>query len=154
MHNPQGELPMIQKTGISLIAFIIGSLFLLPAGFAEPNMQEGMWEIKGEMKIEGLPFPMPPVPMKYTQCLTKKDLVPQKKEKNQDCKTIKQEIFGNTVSWVIQCKDKSGVTDSTGKLTYKGDSFAGTMHNVTTDTKGAKSESNMQMSGKRTGDCK
>lgn len=145
---------MINKTGIGLIAFIIGSLFLLPSVFAEPNMQEGMWEIKGEMKIEGLPFPMPPVPMTYTQCLTQKDMVPQKKEKNQDCKTIKNEIVGNTVSWAIQCKDKNGVTDSTGKITYKGNSFAGTVHTITMDKKGAKSESTMQMSGKRTGDCK
>ncbi len=50
------------------------------------------------MKIEGLPFPMPPVPMTYTQCFTKKDMVPQKKEKDQDCKTIKNEIAGNTVT--------------------------------------------------------
>jgi hypothetical protein len=117
-------------------------------------MQEGMWEIKGEIKLEGLPFPMPPVPMAYTQCLTKKDMVPQKKEKNQDCKTIKSETVGNTVTWVMQCKDKNSVTDSTGKITYKGNSFDGTVHTVTKDTKGAKTESTMQMSGKRTGDCK
>jgi hypothetical protein len=117
-------------------------------------MKEGTWEIKGEIKMEGLPFPMPPIPMTFTQCLTKKDMVPQKKEKNQDCKTIKNETVGNTVSWVMQCKDKNGVTDSTGKITYKGDSFDGTVHTVTKDTKGEKSESTMQMSGKRTGDCK
>ena len=145
---------MIKKTGIGLISFIIGSLFLLPSVFAEPNMQEGMWEIKGEIKLEGLPFPMPPVPMAYTQCLTKKDMVPQKKENKQDCKTIKNETVGNTVTWVMQCREKNGVTDSTGKITYKGDSFDGTVHTVTKDTKGAKSESTMQMSGKRTGDCK
>ena len=145
---------MIKKTGIGLISFIIGSLFLLPSVFAEPNMQEGMWEIKGEIKLEGLPFPMPPVPMAYTQCLTKKDMVPQKKEKKQDCKTIKNETVGNTVTWVMQCKDKNGVTDSTGTITYKGNSFAGTVHTVTMDTQGGKSESTMQMSGKRTGDCK
>jgi hypothetical protein len=71
---------------------VVLSFFMSPALLAEPNMQEGMWEIKGEMKIEGMPLPMPPVPMAYTQCLTKKDMVPQKKEKNQDCKTIKNEI--------------------------------------------------------------
>jgi hypothetical protein len=144
----------MKKTGAVLFAIIVLSLVLATFALAEPNMQEGMWEIKGEIKIEGLPFPMPPVPMTYTQCLTKKDMVPQKKEKNLDCKTIKNEIVGNTVSWVMQCKDKNGVTDSTGKITYKGNSFAGTVHTVTMDTKGGKSESTMQMSGKRTGDCK
>jgi hypothetical protein len=117
-------------------------------------MQEGMWEIKTEMKIEGLPFPMPAVPMTNSQCLTKKDLVPQKKEKNQDCKMISNEMVGDTVTWVMQCKDKHGVTDSTGKITYQGSSFAGTIHTITMDPKGKKSESTIQMSGKRTGDCK
>ena len=145
---------MRKKTGYGSIVVIILSFFMSPALLAEPNMQEGMWEIKGEMKIEGMPFPMPPVPMAYTQCLTKKDMVPQKKEKNQDCKTIKNEIAGNTVTWVMQCKDKNGVTDSTGKITYNGNSFAGTVHMVMKDTEGSKSESTLQMSGKRTGDCK
>ena len=114
-----------------------------------------MWEVKGEMKLEGLPFPMPPVPVNYTQCLTKKDMIPQKKEKNQDCKMISNEMVGDTVTWVMQCKDKNGVADSTGKITYKGNSFDGTVHTVMKDAKGgAKSESTLQMSGKRTGDCK
>lgn len=145
---------MINKTGIGLIVLLMASLFLLPVVFAAPNMQEGTWEIKGEMKLEGLPFPMPPIPVNYTQCLTKKDMVPQKKEKNQDCTMISNQMVGDTVTWVMQCKDKNGVTDSTGKITYKGNSFDGTMHTVTKDTKGTKSESNLQMSGKRIGDCK
>lgn len=144
----------MKKTDTGLIAVIMVSLFLITSAFAGPNMQEGMWEIKGEMKLEGLPFPMPPVPVNYTQCLTKKDLVPQKKEKNQDCKTISNKMEGNTVTWVMQCKDKNGVTDSTGKITYNGNSFAGVVHNVTTNAKGAKSQSTLQLSGKRTGDCK
>ena len=145
---------MINKTVIGLLALVLVSLFRLPSVFAEPNMKEGMWEIKGEMKIEGMPFPMPPVPMNYTQCLTKKDMIPQKKEKNQDCKMISNKMAGDTVSWVMQCKDKNGVMESTGKLTYKGNSFTGTVHIVTTETNGEKSESTLQMSGKRTGDCK
>ncbi len=145
---------MINKTVIGLLALVLVSLFRLPSVFAEPNMKEGMWEIKGEMKIEGMPFPMPPVPMNYTQCLTKKDMIPQKKEKNQDCKMISNKMAGDTVSWVMQCTDKNGVMESTGKLTYKGNSFTGTVHIVTTETNGEKSESTLQMSGKRTGDCK
>ncbi len=145
---------MLKKTGFISVTVMVTSLCLSSALLAEPNMQEGMWEIKGEMKIEGMPFPMPPVPMAYTQCLTKKDMVPQKKEKDQECKTIKNEIAGNTVTWDMQCKDKNGITDSTGKITYKGNSFVGTVHTVMKDTEGSKSESTLEMSGKRTGDCK
>ena len=145
---------MLHKTGIGLVVLIIASFFFLPSVFAAPNMKEGMWEIKGEMKIEGMPIPMPSVPVNYTQCLTKKDMVPQKKEKNQDCKMISNEMVGDTVTWVMQCKDKNGVADSSGKITYKGNSFDGTVHTVAKDTKGNKSETTLQMSGKRTGDCK
>jgi hypothetical protein len=83
-----------------------------------------------------------------------KDMVPQKKVKDQECKTIKNEIAGNTVTRVMQCKDKNGVKDNTGKITYKGNNFAGTVHTLMTAAKGSKAESTPEMSGKRTGDCK
>jgi hypothetical protein len=142
------------KLSVGLIVAAALSLLITPGVFAEPNMQEGQWEISGEMKLEGMPFPMPAMPIKYTQCLTKKDIVPQKKEKDQDCKMISNKIEGNTVTWVMECKDKNGKTESTGKVVYKGNSFESTIHMKTTDAKGAKTESTMKMSGKRIGDCK
>ena len=125
------------------------------AAFAEPNFSEGQWEVKGEMKLEGMPFPMPAMPFGYSQCITKKDMVPQQQQKDQECTTVSQKIEGNTVSWSMTCKDKKGVvTDSTGTVTYAGDSFASTMHTVTTDTKKQTTSSNMTLKGQRTGDCK
>ena len=68
---------------------------------------------------------------------------------------VSQKIEGNTVTWVTKCVDKKGVTtDSTGSVTYSSNSFNGTVHNVTTDSKGAKSSSSLQIAGRRTGDCK
>jgi len=123
--------------------------------FAEPNFTEGQWEVSGEMKLEGMPFPMPAMPFGYSQCISKKDMVPQQQQKDQECTTVSQKIEGNTVSWAMSCKDKLGaVTDSTGSATYAGATFEATMHTVTTDTKKNKTSSNMTMKGKRTGDCK
>ena len=139
--------------GLVLLASIM--LLLNAAAYAEPNMKEGTWEVKGEMKLEGMPFPMPPFPVNYSQCLTKKDLVPQQKEKNKDCKTINQKIAGNTVTWTAKCTDKNGaITDQKGSITYKGNSFESKIRSVTTDAHGAKTESLITMAGKRTGDCK
>ena len=68
---------------------------------------------------------------------------------------MSQKIEGNTVSWAMSCKDKSGnVTESTGSATYAGATFAATIHTVTTDTKKNKSTANMTLKGKRTGECK
>lgn len=145
---------MRRKISFSIVVFFAVAV-LVGVAFAAPNMQEGTWEIKGEMKLEGMPFPMPAMPVNFTQCLTKKDMVPQQKDKNQECTTVNTKVDGATVTWVVKCKDKKGnLTDGTGSMTYKGSSFEGKIHNVTTDTKGAKSESTLTMHGKRTGDCK
>jgi hypothetical protein len=142
------------KFSVGLIVVVALSVLITPFVFAEPNMKEGQWEISGEMKLEGMPVSMPAMPIKYTQCLTKKDIVPQKKEKDQDCKMISNKISGNTVTWVMQCKDKNGMTESRGTVTYKGNSFDSTIRNVTTDSSGEKAVSTIRMTGKRTGDCK
>ena len=141
-----------------MLATIVVFALSLVAGttvFAGPNMQEGNWDIKGEVKIEGLPFPMPPVAINYTNCLTKKDMVPQQKQKDQECTPISSKTQGDTVTWVVKCKDKHGsTTESTGTVTYKGTNFDGSVKNVTTDKKGTQSITKMSMSGKRIGDCK
>ena len=145
---------MRRKISFSVVVFFAVAV-LAGVAFAAPNMEEGKWEIKGEMKLEGMPFPMPAMQVNFTQCLTKKDMVPQQKDKNQECTTVSTKVDGNSVSWVMKCKDKKGrVTEGTGKMTYKGSTFEGNIHNVTTDAKGQKSESTMTMNGKRTGDCK
>jgi hypothetical protein len=143
----------MKKTAAALL--VLAATLVSASAFAEPNFTEGQWEVKGEMKLEGLPFPMPAVPFGYSQCITKKDLVPQKQEKNQECTTVSQKIEGNTVSWSMSCKDTSGnVTDSTGSATYAGATFEATMRTVTTDKKKSVSTANMTLKGKRTGDCK
>jgi hypothetical protein len=137
---------------ITLAITIVFSLVLSGFAFAEPNMQEGMWEITMKTEMPGMPMAMPP--MKFTQCLTKKDLVPQKKEKNEDCKMISTKVDGNVVTWVAQCRMKDGTVDSTGKITYKGNGFDGVIK-VLMDTKDTgKMEVTQYMSGQRIGDCK
>src|SRR5512140_3863484 len=120
---------------LGLIVVVVWCLSAVVA-IAAPNMQEGMWDIKGEMKLEGLPFAMPPMPFSFSKCMTKEDMVPQQKDKNQECTPVSTKTEGNTITWVTKCKDKKGaVTESTGKATYKGNGFDGTIHNVTTDAK-------------------
>jgi len=67
---------------ITIAAGIMLPLFLAGLALAEPNMEDGMWEITMKMDMPGMSMEMPPVT--FNQCLTKKDLVPQKKEKNED----------------------------------------------------------------------
>lgn len=144
---------MSSRIAVCLVASYAALCFAVSHGIAEPNMQEGLWEISGEMKLEGLPVPMPLVPVKFTQCLAKDDMVPQKREKDQECKTVSKKVEGNVVSWVMQCKGKNGESENAGRVTYKGNTFSGALHTVTTDARG-KSSTTLQMSGKLIGDCK
>ena len=114
-----------------------------------PNMREGKWEITTKMEMPGMPMSMPPV--KNTQCLTKKDLVPQNSQPGQECTVSQTKVTGNTVTWTVQCKGQGGDMKGTGEMTYSGDSLKGTI-------KIPMPQANMEMTnhitGRRIGDCK
>ncbi|MCX8012275.1 MAG: DUF3617 family protein [Desulfobacterota bacterium] len=85
-------------------------------------MKEGLCEITVNMEIPGMTMP----PQTYTQCITKKNLIPKKEEPNQKgCNTIKTEVNKDTVYWIMECKTKGGVVTSNGYITYKGNTFEG-----------------------------
>jgi len=129
-----------------------GSIILLTAisiSFAAsgPNMKEGLWEITTKTKLPGMEMP----PMKHTQCITKNDLVPQSSQPGQECKITETKVIGNTVTWTMQCKTQDGEMKGTGKITYSGDSFEGT---IIISMPQANMKITTHISGKRIGDCK
>jgi hypothetical protein len=141
---------MAKKAVLACLLLCAGASFCF-AG-AEPNMQEGLWEITSSMEMPGMPS-MPP--MKHTQCLTKKDLVPQSQEKAQDCKITQTGTSGNTVTWSMKCSGEEGAMEGTGKVTYSGDTFQGTMTMTMQDPEqGGKMQLTQRMSGRRVGNCK
>lgn len=129
----------------SILAFLF--LFLNDEISIAQNMKEGLWEITMTMDIPGMPMKMPP--QTYTHCITKKDMVPQKEEPNQECKVIKHDVKGDTVTWVVECKTPEGEAVSNGKVTYKGITFEGVVK-----TKHAGMEMTQNLKGKWIGQCK
>ncbi|MFH0974915.1 MAG: DUF3617 family protein [Spirochaetota bacterium] len=133
---------------------VLATAFFVTALVAAPNkMKEGKWEITMSMNMQGMPFAMPPVT--HTQCITKKDLEDNKKTlpaagKSENCEIKDYKISGNTVTWKTVCKDG---TKGSGEITYKGDSYSGTMTMETVDKKGNKSVINYKIKGRRLGDC-
>jgi hypothetical protein len=131
---------------ICILLFVI-SLFLFSCGVQKgPNMKEGLWEITIRMEVPGMPVQMPP--QTYTQCLTQKEAVPQQKAPDQNCKITKQDIKGDTVSWVVECNTSEGTAVSDGRLTYKGDTFEGI---ITMKQRGM--EVTQRLSGRWIGKC-
>lgn len=113
-----------------------------------PNMEEGKWEVTTRMEMPGMSMSMPAVTS--TQCLTKKDFVPQGSQQGQECKVTNTKVDGNTVTWTVKCSGQGGEMTGTGRMTYSGSSFKGTIEMTMT-------QSNMKMishmTGHRIGDC-
>ena len=139
---------MLKKLSIaSVILFIAISICF--AG-SVPDIQEGEWEITTKINIPAMGMEMPP--MKHTQCLTKKDLIPQKSQAGEECKIAQSKVTGNTVTWSMQCSGgHGGEMKGTGEITYSGSSFKGKI-----EMKGTQSNSKMtsHINGQRIGDCK
>jgi hypothetical protein len=135
--------------------FILSALVLLFSATtlfgASPNMQEGKWEVTMNVKVEGMPFPMPP--MKYTQCFTKDDVkdgnktLPTGNDKKKNCEIKDVKASSNSTTWNMVCKDG---TTGNGEITYKGSSYTSTMTLIAKD--GSKTVNNIK--AKRLGDCK
>jgi hypothetical protein len=132
---------------ICILLFVI-SLFLFSCSLQKgPNMKEGLWEVTMRMEVPGMPVQMSP--QTYTQCLTQKEIVPQPKEPTQECKIVKQDTKGDTVSWVVECKTNEGTAVSDGSITYKGDTFEGVIQMTQGDMKATQ-----RLSGRWVGKCK
>jgi hypothetical protein len=138
---------MLQK--LLTISLILVSAVSISYADSSPNMQEGTWEITTRMEMQGMTTSMPPVT--YTQCLTKKDFVPQGSQQQEECQITQSKVVGDTVTWVMKCHGHGGDAIANGKITYKGNRFEGTVE-MSMDY------SNMKMvnhiSGQRIGDCK
>ncbi len=132
----------------AFLALAVSSTFCFAAGI---NAQEGEWEDTMEMKMEGLPFAIPPVTTKH--CVTKENVVPKASEKDDKCKIKDQRIVGNKVTWSVECIDKGEKTESQGEITYSGDSYKGTMKTRMTDKAGKTMVSTGTMTGRRIGEC-
>jgi len=120
--------------------------------FSQQEIKEGEWEITIKMQMEGMNFDMPPTTVK--QCIKKENPFPMetKKDKIPNCKVIKQDIKGNTVSYEMECNEDGTKILTKGTMTYKGNSFEG----KATIKMTGKEETEMTqiMTGKYLGPCK
>ena len=141
---------MLKKICLSILVIFL--IVLLPLFGKAPNMREGLWEITTKTEISGMPNTMPAIT--HTQCLTKQNMIPQNSRKDQHCKISNVKVKGNTVSWKMVCKNQSGTTKGSGKITYKGTSFKGIMTLIMKYPGQGKMNMRSSMTGRRIGNCK
>lgn len=135
---------MVKKLFVGLFLCLVIYVDRGYAG-ADVNMQEGMWEITSQVKMQGMAIP----PVTFSQCITKDNLVPREAASEQDACTVNDmQTIGDTISWTIACKGQGGDMKSKGNITYHGDRFEG---EVTTEHMGMMMVT--EMHGRRTGPC-
>lgn len=126
------------------------------SAFAAPvNMREGNWEIETSMKMERMPFSMPPTKMMH--CFTRSELEDSNKTqssdggrpgKKNDCEMKDITEKNTSTSWKLACKDG---TSGSGEATYKGDSYS---VNMKMFDKNGHEMVTTSVNGSRIGNCK
>jgi hypothetical protein len=141
------------KWKMSLLLLLGGALFSVACQADKPeiDMEEGLWEITTEVKMEGMPFQLPPVT--HTQCITREDLVPvadQPGQAQQDCEVADFKVKGNTVTYDLVCSAEGQKMTSHSSIIYRKDRMQGTM---TASMEPDNMTMNYSMTGRRVGDC-
>jgi phage tail tube protein FII len=141
------------KWKMSLLLLLGFSFFLVACQADKPkvDMEEGLWEITTEVKMEGMPFQMPPVT--HTQCITQEDLVPdtsQAEQTEQKCEVTNLKVKGNTVTYDLTCAGDDHKMTSHSSITYEKDRMQGSM---TATMEPNNMTMGYTMTGRRIGDC-
>lgn len=137
---------------ILFILLLLCLFVLVSHTCAEPNFQEGMWEMTMSATVTGMDEQMSP--MQARNCMTKQDLSPDKFHPEGDCNIKDVKVTGDTVAWGVHCKGDEGVLEGTGTMVYKGSTFEGSTHISGKDEDGKKIEIKTKITGKRIGPCK
>lgn len=142
----------MKNTSIMFLTLMFG---IASSAFAAPvNMREGNWEIETSIKMERMPFPIPPT--KTMHCYTRTDLEDSSKTrsteggpgKKNDCEMKDITEKNTSASWKLACKDG---TSGSGEANYKGDAYSVNMKMF--DKKGREMMTT-SVNGKRIGNCK
>lgn len=135
-----------------LLLTLLSAGATLSWGAPEPtDLQEGLWEMRMESTMTGIPFELPPSVVVVQQCLTAKDFVP--KDPNSTCTFNKMNTSGNKATWEADCIQNGTKATSSGEITYSKTSCSGTSKTVITTPDGSSLTAHTIIKGKRLGKC-
>lgn len=141
----------MKPTGKRFAGLMCAAVLASTATAQAAERKEGNWEVKVSMEMVGMPMKMPP--QTVNQCVTKKDLVPDMSQREQNCIIKEQKVVGDTVNWKMQCTGKQGTMDGTGRIKYAADSYEGDMSMNIVQAGGPAMTIKYAMQGKWTGPC-
>ncbi len=135
------------------IIWIVAVTWLLTAGsgVCEMNVEEGQWEVTVKMRMPGMQMEMPAVT--NTMCINDENPVPHQADPGMDCKMLRQNVSANRAAWTVKCTGNGQNITSSGDITYKGDTFDGTVETKMDSTGQGKMTVKGKIQGKRIGAC-
>ena len=139
----------------TIVTVAVAALGLSIAVCAQGPRRDGLWEVKTEMQMEGMPMNIPPTTTQ--QCITPADVNDPSKATPQgrggrgrggsDCKVSDYKMDGNKATWTMKCEGAQQMSGN-GEITYAADSYTGSMK-----IESGRGTMTMKYSGKRLGDC-
>lgn len=118
------------------------------------DLNPGKYEITVSVEMQGIPAGMPgSMPARtMTKCLTEQKPLPNISFGDENCEIEDTQTEGNTVSFKMVCEQQGMESESSGEMTFKGDSLEGT-----TQTKLGPSAKGItvisKIAGRRIGEC-
>ena len=148
VHGIDSEIQALKEKTLNKLfvisVLVVGFVFWTSAASSEPDVREGSW---GITMITEVPGTVRGLPIRYTNCITKQNIVPQHTKSS--CTISGVNKVGNTVSWTVNCEKENVV--SAGRVTYAGTTFDGTLNTTTTD--GEKKMERSMLKGQYLGPC-
>lgn len=134
---------------------LVCALSAATAAAAAPDFREGQWDVSYRMEVVGMPFPMPPISVKKSTCLTRSNYLPDNSQEGQSCTLSDEKVSDNTVSWVMRCQAREGTIEGQGRITYRGERYDGVMDAKLTSSSNRDEPIRYRytMQGQRTGAC-
>ena len=145
------------KRNTAILALAALALPLAAQADLKGKMKEGLYEVKMEMEMPGMPAGMGKQSMTMQNCVTAKDIEQGQvgKAPNQapsDCEVKDFKMSGNTATYKTVCKGQTQMTADTS-MTFRGDGY--TMNTKVAMNQGGQTMNMTQkMEGRYLGPCK
>jgi len=137
------------------LIFLAASAASLPALAEDPNITPGMWETTSTVTIQSEQIPIPPRTDTSSECVTAEKIAEGQAflRDSDECEFTSKDLRADGMDYTMRCSSPEGGTVTmNASMQFNGDAMSGTIDGDIESSMGAM-QMNVEMSGKRTGDC-
>ena len=121
----------------------------------DPNINPGMWETTSTVTIASEQIPIPPRTDTSSECVTAEKIAEGQAflENSDECEFTNKDLRDDGMDYTMTCSSpEGGAVTMNASMKFEGDSMSGIIEGDIESPMGVM-QMNVEMSGKRTGDC-